>query len=91
MKMKQTSSIRLIIIGFILLVIGMVLPFLMVIRLLEPSFLLSLLCIVESYSTRQEEKRQKSFFPGMNNGASIPIQEVIDKSRSRISKDKVPE
>lgn len=43
MKMKQTSSIRLIIIGFILLVIGVVLPFLMVIRLLEPSFLLSFL------------------------------------------------
>jgi len=55
------------------------------------SFLLSLLCIVESYSTRREEKQQKSFFPGMNNGPSIPIQEVIDKSRSRISKDKIPE
>lgn len=43
MEMKQTSSLRLIIIGFILLVIGMVLPFLMIIRLLEPSFLLGFL------------------------------------------------
>lgn len=43
MEMKQISSLKLIITGFILLVIGVVLPFLMVIRLLEPSFLLSFL------------------------------------------------
>jgi hypothetical protein len=55
------------------------------------SFLLSLLCIVESYSTSKEGNRQKSFFPEMNKGANIRIQEVIAKSHSRVEKGKVLE
>ena len=55
------------------------------------SFLLSLLCIVESYSTSKEGSKQKSFFPEMNKGANIRIQEVIAKSQSRVDKGKVLE
>ncbi|MBT9163595.1 MAG: hypothetical protein DDT24_00511 [Chloroflexi bacterium] len=46
--MKQTPSVRLIIIGFGLLLIGAVLPFVMVIRLLESTFLLNFVAATSS-------------------------------------------
>ncbi|MBT9166142.1 MAG: hypothetical protein DDT25_00815 [Chloroflexi bacterium] len=48
MKMKQAPSVRLIILGFGLLLIGAVLPFVMVIRLLESTFLLNFVAATSS-------------------------------------------
>lgn len=46
--MKQMAPIKLIALGVILLIIGFLLPFLMVIRVLEPSFFLSFLSYASS-------------------------------------------
>ncbi|MBT9160323.1 MAG: hypothetical protein AAGB97_03240 [Dehalococcoidia bacterium] len=48
MKMKQTPSVRLTIIGFMLLLIGAALPFVMVIGLLESTLLLNFLAAISS-------------------------------------------
>lgn len=46
--MKQGNPLKLIGFGLVLLLVGVILPFLMVIRLLEPNFLLSLLAYASS-------------------------------------------
>jgi hypothetical protein len=46
--MMQASPIRLIFLGFVLLLIGVLLPFLMVLQILGPSILLSFLAYLSS-------------------------------------------
>jgi hypothetical protein len=46
--MRQRNPLKLIVLGLVLLLIGSILPFLMVIRLLEPSFLLGFLASASS-------------------------------------------
>lgn len=48
--MNHSRPLRLILIGLALLLVGVILPFLMVIRILEPTFLLSFLSYAASVS-----------------------------------------
>jgi di/tricarboxylate transporter len=46
--MRASSPVRLIVIAFVLLLVGALLPFLMVLRILQPSFALSFLSYAAS-------------------------------------------
>jgi len=47
--MLRLSSVQLMVIGFVLLVIGVVLPFVMVLRIVEPTLLLNIIAYFASF------------------------------------------